>query len=161
MKNLQRWRARHSRTDEDAWGMIVEGTESSPKWIIYPTRELDSQDAALIMAAHNAAIEKRTERAVVCSSITNSKLEPIVEIVIGPEVVHLGIREVRQLITHLQEATEAAMSDALLTRFIRDYVYRNKESDETTHAIGAMLVMFRDFRTAIEGAEEVSPQSTQ
>jgi hypothetical protein len=148
MRNLERWTARQSQ-DEKAWGICIQG-EGKPRWIIYPTKELDDQDAALIMAAHNAAVEKRGERSIICGSITNSKLEPIVEIVLGPEVAHFRIREARQLITQLQEATEAAMSDALLSRFIRDYVYRNSTTADANHAIGSMLVMFREFRKSID-----------
>jgi len=150
MKNLERWQARQSLTEPNAWGIVVEGSLSKPNWIIHPTKDIDEQDAALIMATHNAAVEKRPERSITCSSITNSKLEPIVEIVMGPEVAHFHIREARQVIKHLQEASEAAISDALLTRFIRDHVYRGRDDNESRRAIGSMLVMFREFRSSMD-----------
>lgn len=148
MKNLERWTARQSR-DETAWGICAAGSEDKPRWIIYPTKELDDQDAALIMAAHNAAIESRGTRSIFCTSLVNTRLEPIVEIAIGPEVAQLQIREAREHVQQLNEAIEGAMSDALLCRFVRDYVFRDQTSERTNHAMGSMLVMFRDFRKSI------------
>jgi hypothetical protein len=143
VKHLERWRARQSG-DETGWGIIVEGTGNGgqkPRWIIYPTPDLDEQDAALIMAAHNAAVENRPGRSVYVNSITNTRLEPIIEIAIGPEVAHLQVREARQHISHLTEAVESSMSDALLCRFIRDHVFGGVDDDGTKAAIGQMLGM--------------------
>lgn len=158
MKHLQRWTARQSR-DEQAWGIIIEGTEGKPIWVIMPTKELDEQDTALIMAAHNAAIENRPERAVYVNSITNTRLEPIIEIAIGPEVAHLEVRQARQHAIHLMEAIEAAMSDALLCRFIRDHVYGGVDDDRTKQGIGQLLVMFRTFRQTITNPVEEAKNS--
>lgn len=154
MKNLQRWSPRQGA---DGWGICVEGTLSSPTWIIEPQRGLDDQDAQLISATHNAAIEQRPERSIVCSSRVNTRHEPIIQIAVGPEVAQLSVRDARQHVAQLQEAIEASMSDALLCRFIGDYVYRNKSDAEQKQAIGAMLVMFRDFRAAMD--EPVTTES--
>jgi hypothetical protein len=147
MKNLQRW---SPRQDNGAWGICVEGTLANPVWIIHPQKDLDDQDAQLISATHNAAVEERPERSIIVSSLVNTSHEPIVQIAVGPEVAQLGVRDARQHVTQLQEAIEGAMSDALLCRFIGDYVYRNKSDEEAKHAIGAMLVMFRDFRASMD-----------
>jgi len=149
MKHLQRWKARQSQSDPEAWGICVEGTEGKPHWIIYPTVQIGVSDAALIMGAHNAALAPT--HSIVCSSITNEKLEPIVEIVMGEQVAHLDVRSARQVISHLQEATEAAMSDSMLTRFVRDVICEGKDDDKSKHVIGMMLVMFREHRKAFEG----------
>lgn len=147
MKNLERWTARQSQ-DESAWGICVEGP-GKPRWIIYPTKSLDDQDAALIMATHNAAIETRPERSVILNSIVNTRLEPIIQITIGPEVAQLKVREAREHLIYLSEVIEAAMSDALLCRFVRDYIYKGEETEQSRHAIGNLLVMFRDFRESV------------
>lgn len=152
MKHLERWTARQSQ-DEKAWGICVEGTERKPVWIIHPTKELDDQDAALIMAAHNAAVEKRPERMIEVNSITNTRLEPIIQIVLGPEVAQFKLPEAQQLAQQFLEVIEAAQSDALLCRFIRDYIYHGKDDDQSKHAIGHMLTMFRDFRKSFTAPE--------
>lgn len=145
MKHLERWMARQSQ-DESAWGICIEGTERKPRWVIHPSKELDDQDAALIMATHNAAVEKRPERVIEVNSITNTALEPIVQIVLGSEVAQFKLREATQLAQQFLEVIEAAQSDALLCRFVRDYIYHGKDDEQTRHAIGHMLIMFRDFR---------------
>lgn len=149
MKHQQRWTARQSQ-DETAWGICLETTERKPVWIIYPTTELDSQDAALIMASHNAAIEKLgRDNQIQVNSITNTRLEAIIELVVGAEVVQLHLREGRQLAMQMLEVIEAAQSDALLCRFIRDYVYHGATTQDANHAIGHMLTMFREFRKSL------------
>lgn len=158
MKYLQRWTARQSR-DEQAWGLIIEGTEGKPVWVIMPSKELDDQDAALIMAAHNAAVENRPERSIYLNSIVNTRLEPIVEIAIGPEVAHLHVREARQHLIQLAEAIEASTSDSLLCRFVRDYIYHGKDDDQCKQAVGHLLVMFRDFRKALNEPVVEAPES--
>jgi hypothetical protein len=144
----RRWMARQSR-DETAWGICVEGAEAKPDWVIWPTKMLSVQDAALIMAAHNAAVAKLgKENSIEVRSITNQRYEPIVEIVLGAEVAHFQIREAFQFAKQFDEVIEGAQSDALLCRFIRDYVFHGEDSDKCKHAIGHMLNMFREMRNA-------------
>lgn len=144
--NQQRWAARQSQ-DETAWGLCIEGDSRKPEWVIYPTKSLDSQDAAIIMASHNAQVDKLgTERSIQINSITNTRYEPIVEIILGTEVAQFHIREATQLAQQLDEVIEAAQADALLCRFMRDYVYHGNDNDQCKQAIGHMLVMFREFR---------------
>lgn len=150
MKNLQKWQPRQANNPDEGWGVIIDGTLAKPQWVIFPQRQLDHQDAGLIVATHNGAIEQRPERSIWCTSLVNSRLEPVVQITVGPEVAQFKIREARQHVAQLQEAIEAAMADALLTRFIRDVVYAGHGEVDTQRAIGQMLVMFREFRNAMD-----------
>jgi len=147
----RRWSAKQSR-DGDAWGICTEESfDRKPDWIIYPTKTLSTDDAAIIMASHNARVDRLgKEHALWVNSITNTRYEPIIELVIGDEApVQLNLRQAQDVAQHLDQAIEASQSDALLCRFIRDYIFHGEDSDECKHAIGHMLVMFRDMRKAM------------
>lgn len=161
MKSFVKWQPLQSRTNDDAFGICVDGTQARPEWIVHPNERLDDGDVQLMCATHNAAMDTTKERSVRCSSLVNVKHEPIVQIVMGAEVAQFTVRDARQVATQLLESIEAAMSDALLVRFIHDYVYRGKTADEAMRAVGHLLVMFRRFRESITDPTIVVPEGEQ
>ena len=66
---------------------------------------------------------------MVLNSITNTRLEPLVQLIIGAEIAQLKMPEAMQFTYQLFEVIEAAQSDALLCRFIRDHIYQVAESE--------------------------------
>lgn len=147
MKNLERWIPRQGKSE--MWGVCVDGTLQDPRWIIPPNQHFDEADVGLICETHNRAIERRGEQSIGVSSLVNDRLEPRINITMGPEVAQLPIREAREHVSHLLECIEAAMSDALLLRFVKDYVYRGQDEFEGKRAGVQLLVMFREFRESI------------
>jgi hypothetical protein len=119
-------------------------------WIIFPSDRLDAQDCHLICAAHNASVAAG-ERALWCESLVNPAGEPVVQITLGPEVAQLDIRSARLHLAALGEVIEAAMSDAVLVRFMREYVFRGRPGEEAEEAGARLLVMFREFRDVLTG----------
>lgn len=153
MKNLERWIPRQGKSG--MWGVCVEGTLQNPRWIILPNEHFDQADVGLLCETHNAAIALGDEQTIFVSSLVNDRLEPRISITIGSQVAQLPIREARQHVSHLNESIEAAMSDALLIRFVRDYVYRGAPDEEGKRAGVQLLVMFREFRRSINEPKEV------
>jgi hypothetical protein len=117
-----------------------------------PQKTLTGGDVGLICAAHNAHISAGPERSIDVASLVNRQLEPIVQVTLGAESAQMGVREARKHTAQLYECIEAAISDALLTRFIRDEVFGGKEGSEG--AVGAMLLAFRKFRERFEEPQE-------
>jgi hypothetical protein len=151
MKNLERWAAREAREKPGVWGVIVAGTENKPRWIIYPTETLTINDLAILVSSHNAHVDGAGEKTVWCNSLVNSRLEPRIEIAIGNELVQMDVQHARQIHRHLLEAIEAAMSDATLAQFARDYICEGKTDEDAQRVVAQLLSMFRARRAAFEG----------
>jgi hypothetical protein len=148
MRNVQRWQpGREVHGPSEVFGVTVQ--DSDPReWIIKPTTKLDASDCQLIAATHNAAIA-RGEKVLWCESLVNRAGAPIVQISLGTELAQLGIRDARQHVGVLNEAIEAAMSDAVLVRFLRQVIMREAEDQEVDKHTGQLLQMFRDFRDEV------------
>lgn len=147
MRNAQRWTPdREVNGPSELWGVAVQDS-TPPEWIIRPTTKLDASDCQLISATHNAALATG-EKVLWCESLVNSRGEPIVQLTVGNELAQLGIREARHHVAAVNEAIEAAMSDAVILRFMRD-VIMGEGDPEDKHRTRQLLQMFRNFREEV------------
>jgi hypothetical protein len=123
---------------EPRWGVV---TDTEPEqWIILPSATLDQQDAGLICATHNHALEGPRDISV--GAVINEGLQPFVEMTLGTETVQMTIPQSRVQLRVLQEQTEAAISEAILLHFID----LNLGYDYAVQA----LKLFRTFRKEFE-----------
>jgi hypothetical protein len=98
----------------DRWGVVTESDHDH--WIIPPSNQLDQQDAGLICATHNNALNGTRDISV--GAVINEGLQPFVEMTLGTETVQMTIPQARVQLRILQEQTEAAISEAILVQFI-------------------------------------------
>ena len=149
MRNAQRWTPdREQHGPSEVWGVAVQ--DSKPvEWIIKPTTKLDASDCQLISATHNAAMASDAARVLWCESLVNRAGEPIVQITLGTEMAQLGIREARHHVATLNESIEAAMSDAVIVRFMRQVIMSGADATEINQKTGMLLNMFREFRDEV------------
>jgi len=151
MRNREEWEPYLEQNGpSEAWGICVKPTKADReaqkrKVIIQATTKLDSADVARIADTHNANLGEK-EGTVWCKSLVNSRLEPRVSISIGGHVVQLSYPQARNVIQNLTEANEAAISDALLMRFLRAVVFAGEDSALTGVMAAQMLQQFREFR---------------
>lgn len=148
MRNLQRWQPyREMHGPSEVWGVAVQ--DSDPlELVIKPTTKLDSGDCQLIAATHNAALATG-EKVLWCESLVNRKGAPIIQITLGSELAQLEIREARHHVAALNEAIEAALSDAVILRFMRQVIMAEGDPNEVNQRTGQLLQMFRDFRDEV------------
>lgn len=133
---------------QDRWGIVL---ESDPDhWIIQPVAYLDQQDAGLICATHNNALNGARDIAV--GAVINEGLQPFVEMTLGTETVQMTISQARVQLRVLQEQTEAAISEAILLHFIALQLGYD-------YALSA-LVLFRTFRKEFDPDDGHSNQDT-
>lgn len=148
MRNAQRWQPdREVSGPSELWGVAVQDSRP-PEWIIRPTTKLDAGDCQLIAATHNAALATG-EKVLWCESLVNRAGTPIVQIAFGTELAQLGIREARHHVATLNEAIEAAMSDAVIVRFMRQVIMSEGDPQEVNQRTGQLLKMFREFRDEV------------
>lgn len=122
----------------DRWGVV---SEIHPEcWIIGPSHLIDQQDAGLICATHNNALEGPRDISV--GAVMSEELKPFVEMTLGSESVQMTIPQARLQLRILQEQTEAAISEAILLMFIE----QNLGYDYAVQA----LKLFREFRKAFD-----------
>jgi hypothetical protein len=118
----------------DGWG-VATGDDPSV-WIIPASPNLDQQDAGLICAGHNNALQG--ERFISVGAVINEGLQPFVEMTLGSESVQMTIPQARVQLRVLQEETEAAISEAILLMFIETQLGYD-------YAVQA-LTLFRAYR---------------
>jgi len=148
MRSVERWEPyRQTSGPSELWGVAVKNSDPL-ELIIRPTTKLDGSDCQLISATHNAALATG-EKSLYCESLVNHKGEPIIQIAFGSELAQLGIREARHHVAVMNEVIEAAMSDAVIVRFMREVVLAGSESELINANTGKLLQMFRDFREEV------------
>jgi hypothetical protein len=160
MRSVERWQPhRELSGPAELWGVAVQNSDPV-KWIIKATTRLDASDCQLICATHNAALATGGEKALWCESLVNRAGQPIVQISFGSELIQMQIREARHHVGILNECIEGAISDALITKFMREVILASDEPAEANRRIGTLLQMFRDFREELTKPTDTSELET-
>lgn len=100
----------------DRWGIVVESDHEH--WIILPSNLLDQQDVGLICATHNNALQGA--RSISVGAVITEEMEPFVEMTVGTESIQMTISQARVQLRVLQEETEAAIAEAMLTKLFNE-----------------------------------------
>lgn len=150
MRSVEQWEPyRQVSGPSELWGVAVKNTDPV-EVIIKPTTKLDGSDCQLISATHNAALMSGgSEKVLWCESLVNRAGEPKIQISFGNEMVQLDVRRARHHVGLLNEAIEAAMSDAVIVRFMREVILAGAGAETINENTGKLLQMFRDFREEV------------